>query len=129
MYNFINFLKEFLATLNISLSDDKIIRWHPSFVLDSIADVEEAPLPLPPTSVMCCSVAKDVLEKIQSSVIPPRMQKALEDVATSSDVGDKSLEASPANHPAIDKALKGVSQSLLDKVEVIQDSVIFIASI
>ena len=127
-YYFINFLKEFLASLNISLSDDKIVRWHPSFVLDGIADVEEAPLPQPPTSPMCCSVAKDVLEKIQSQVIPRRMQKALKDVATSSDVVDKSLEASPAN-PAIDKALKGISQSLLDKVEITQDGATLIASV
>ena len=96
----------------MSITEDKIVRWHPAFVLDTVPEVEEAPLPQPPTSQLCCSTAKDVLDRVQSSTIPARMQQALEDVATCSDVNKL-----PEADPAIDKALKGISQSLVDKVK------------
>ena len=99
----------------MSITDDEIVRWHPAFVLDAVPEVDEAPLPQPPNSQMCCSTAKDVLDRVQSSTIPARMQQALEDVAACSNVG-KPPEATPSN-PAIDKALKGISQSLVDKVK------------
>ena len=98
----------------MSITDNEIVRWHPAFVLDTVPEVEEAPLPQPPNSLTCCSTAKDLLDKVQSSAIPGRMQQALEDVAACSSVG-KPPEATPSN-PAIDKALKGVSQSLVNKV-------------
>lgn len=110
------FLKEFLGKLSppLSLTDDEIVRWHPAFILDNTPEVEEAPLPQPP-SLQTCSTAKDVLEIIHSSVMPPHMQRALEDVAGASKSEDQQLPE-PTN-PAIDKALKGISQSLVDKVK------------
>lgn len=43
-------LQTFLASLNppLVIPDEKILRWHPSFTLDTIPDVEEAELPKPP---------------------------------------------------------------------------------
>lgn len=114
-------LKEFLANLNppVSLTDDVIVRWHPEFVLENVAEVEEAPLPQPPSSQMC-STAKDILDMAQSSVMPPRMQQALEDVAAFSETNKQPIETAPSN-PTIDKALKGISQSLVDKVKYLID--------
>lgn len=114
--------KEFLAALNppLSIKDDEIVRWHPAFVLEDVAEIEESPLPQPPSS-HTCSTAKDLLNiaTAQSSTIPSRMQQALEDVASLSeaDGSDRPPEATPSN-PAIDKALKGISQSLIDKVKI-----------
>lgn len=96
--------------------DDEIVRWHPAFVLERVAEVEEAPLPQAPSS-HTCSTAKDVLDMAQSSVMPQRMQQALEDVAAFSEA-DKSDHQPPETNPTIDKALKGISQSLVDKVQI-----------
>ena len=111
------FVKEFLANLvpPLSLNDDEIVRWHPAFILEGVPEVEEAPLPQPPTSQTC--TAKDVLDIARSSVMPARMQQALEDVATISEAAGKSEHAlMTETNPAINKALKGISQSLVDKV-------------
>ena len=118
--NFIIVLKEFLVKLNppLSLNDDEIVRWHPDFVLDDVAEVKEAPLPQPP-SFQICSTAQDMLNLAQSSLISPRMQEALENVATFSKAAksDQQVSETAPPNPALDKALKGVSQSLLDKVK------------
>jgi len=116
-------LKEFLAKLSppLSLSDDEIVRWHPAFILENVVDVEEAPLPQPPSS-LTCSTAKDVLNVAQSSMIPSRVQQALEGVAMSSE--DSKLDQpseTTLSSPVIDKALKGISQSLVDKVRYMID--------
>lgn len=112
-------LKEFLAKLKppLSLDDDEIVRWHPGFVLENVADVKEASLPQPP-SLQTCSTARDVLNLAQSSIIPSRMQQALENVATSSKAtkSEQQVNDTAPLNPAIEKALKGVSQSLIDKV-------------
>lgn len=99
----------------MSITDDEIVRWHHAFVLDTVPEVEEVALPQPPNSQTCCSTAKDVLDKVQSFAIPARMQQALEDVAACSSIS-KPPESTPSN-PAIDKALEGISQSLVDKVK------------
>lgn len=113
-------LKEFLAKLSppLSLNDDEIVRWHPGFMLDDVAEVKEAPLPQPPT-YQICSTAQDVLNFAQSSFISPRMQEALENVATFSKAvkSEQQVNETAPSNPALDKALKGVSQSLLDKVK------------
>lgn len=116
-------LKEFLANLSppLSLSDDEIVRWHPLFVLENVADVKETPLPQPPLS-LTCSTAKDVLNIAQSSMMPSRVQQALEDVATFSEASKS--DQPPESTPAFDKALKGISQSLVDKVKYMIDRVL-----
>ena len=52
----------FLASLSrpLKIADSKITRWHPSFPLDEVPDVEPAELPEPPY-VKKFSSAKDVL--------------------------------------------------------------------
>ena len=42
--------KKFLAKLDppLDISDDKVMRWHPAFPLDSVPEVEESELPKPP---------------------------------------------------------------------------------
>ena len=44
--------QDFLASLNppLVIPDAKILRWHPSFSLDTIPDVVEAELPKPPVA-------------------------------------------------------------------------------
>lgn len=46
--------------------DDKIIRWHPKFPVDSVPNIPVACLPAEPETKVC--TAKDVLNKIKGSV-------------------------------------------------------------
>ena len=96
----------------VSLADDKIVRWHPEFVLENVAEVEEAPLPQPP-SLQICSSAKDVLDIAQCSVMPVRVQQALENVAAVSEASKQPVETTLSNNPT----LKWISQSLIDRVK------------
>lgn len=45
-----SFLQQFLSSLNppLEIADEKIVRWHPAFQLDTVPDIEEAELPKPP---------------------------------------------------------------------------------
>jgi len=65
------FFQDFLHNLNppLSVDDDKIIRWHPNFRLDSIPDVDEATLPQPPV-VKTYNSAHDVLQKARDMIAP-----------------------------------------------------------
>lgn len=65
----INFQK-FLTTLNppIEIPDDKLLRWHPHFLLDQVPDIPASELPKSPLETQeKCSTAKDVLERARNN--------------------------------------------------------------
>jgi chromatin licensing and DNA replication factor 1 len=76
--------KAFLASLEppLHIPDEKILRWHPAFALDSVPEVEAAPLPAPPIKETY-TTAKDVLNVAQDR-LAERVQAAL---ASASDGG------------------------------------------
>ncbi|KAJ8339944.1 hypothetical protein SKAU_G00345770 [Synaphobranchus kaupii] len=89
--------KVFLASLNppLSVPDDKLTRWHPRF-----------------------SVDEEVLDKARS-LMTPKMEKALANLAlkTAETAGvPEEQEQAPKTAPAPPSALKGVSQSLLERI-------------
>jgi len=96
----------------LTIPSDKIVKWHPSFPLECIADIKPSPLPQPPDTPSCSS-ARDLLDMASSSMAP-RMQLALENVAAES-TATAPAQPKPLN-PVIQKALKGLPQSLIDKV-------------
>ncbi|XP_061450064.1 DNA replication factor Cdt1 [Rhineura floridana] len=112
--------KGFLASLNppVVVPEDKLMRWHPRFNVDDVPDIVPAELPQPP-QVDKITTAQEVLAKARS-VLTPKMEKALANLAlrtaeTSPSVPESPRPAPPvpANTPA---SLKGVSQSLLERV-------------
>jgi chromatin licensing and DNA replication factor 1 len=126
--------KAFLASLKppLHIPDEKILRWHPAFALDSVPEVEAAPLPSPPIKETY-TTAKDVLNVAQDR-LAERVQAALASASDgvgsseacdsregvgSSEAGDsregvvvKREEESGVTNPE----LKGVSTTLLEKV-------------
>ena len=105
--------KNFLAGIDFPQPNDEIVKWHPLFRLECVADIEPAPLPQPPDTPSCSS-ARDLLDMANSSMAP-RVQQALENVAESTAATALPPEPKPLN-PVIEKALKGLPQSLIDKV-------------
>ncbi|XP_027230891.2 DNA replication factor Cdt1 [Penaeus vannamei] len=109
---------EFLMTLEPPISSvGAIKRWHPEFALEDLPDIEEAPLPQPPTMEKL-GTARDVLDKAQDLFsLNHRLEKAVTDAAeqTPAPVAKTapSLSAAPVNTCL---ALKGVSSSLLEKI-------------
>ncbi|XP_036998226.2 DNA replication factor Cdt1 [Artibeus jamaicensis] len=110
----------FLASLNppMVVPDDQLTRWHPRFNVDEVPDIEPAELPQPPTTEKLAT-AQDVLARARS-LMSPRMEKALSDLAMRtaepSSPGSSS-PALPATPPATPPApLKGVSQDLLERI-------------
>ena len=126
--------KVFLASLNckppLHIPDDKILRWHPAFTLDSVPEVEAAPLPAPPIKETY-TTAKDILTVAQDR-LTARVQAAL---ASASDGGVGRSEAGEAREGerrvqgvavvtkreeesgVTNPELKGVSLALLEKVK------------
>ena len=125
--------KAFLASLKppLHIPDEKILRWHPAFTLDSVPEVEAAPLPAPPIKETY-TTAKDVLNVAQDR-LAERVQAALASASDGgvgrSEAGDpgearegerrvqgvavvKREEGSGATNPE----LRGVSTALLEKV-------------
>lgn len=114
----------FLASLSppLSIPDEKILRWHPAFALDTVPEIEAATLPAPPIKETY-TTAKDVLTVAQGR-LAPRVQAAL------ASVGESGVDASGERVRAVkreesaeevksdvsDPALKGVSPALLEKV-------------
>ena len=127
--------KAFLASLKppLHIPDDKILRWHPAFALDSVPEVEATPLPAPPIKETY-TTAKDLLTVAQDR-LTERVQAALASASNGgvgrSEAGDpgearegerrvqgvavvaKREEESGATNPE----LKGVSLALLEKVK------------
>ncbi|KAM8947818.1 DNA replication factor Cdt1 [Pelodytes ibericus] len=116
--------KVFLASLTppLLLPDDQLTRWHPRFKVDEVPDVEPAELPQPP-QVDKLTTAQDVLSKARG-MMTPKMEKALANLALRTAENNMAeaktsppAEEKPATAPA-SSALKGVSQSLLERIRV-----------
>ncbi|XP_054882094.1 DNA replication factor Cdt1 [Poeciliopsis prolifica] len=118
--------KAFLSSLvpPLSVPEDKLNRWHPRFNVDAVPAIQVGSLPLPPHTEKV-STAQEVLEKARS-LITPKMEKAL--VSLTQNAGDADgtkpvgsqnpAVAQPPAPPAglVPSSLKGVSQSLLDRI-------------
>ncbi|CAB1339507.1 unnamed protein product [Coregonus sp. 'balchen'] len=114
--------KEFLAKLNppIRVPDDKLTRWHPRFNVDEVPNVLPSELPQPPQGAEKLTTAQEVLDKARS-MMTPKMEKALANMAlkTAEMVCVKEQEPVPQTPVApaeTHSALKGVSQSLLERI-------------
>ncbi|XP_048372079.1 DNA replication factor Cdt1 [Sphaerodactylus townsendi] len=123
--NLINIVKEhhkaFLASLNppMVVQDDKLARWHPRFKTDEVPDIVPAELPQPP-QVDKLTTAQEVLAKART-MLTPKMEKALANLALkTAEAGPAVLETPPRSAPrspaTTPSSLKGVSQSLLERV-------------
>uniref|UniRef100_UPI00398F53EC DNA replication factor Cdt1 isoform X2 n=1 Tax=Pristiophorus japonicus TaxID=55135 RepID=UPI00398F53EC len=124
--NLVNIVKQyhkvFLASLNppMHVPDNKLTRWHPRFNVDEIPDVVAAELPQPPDFEKL-TTAQEVLDKARS-MMTPKMEKALANMAlktaeTAMAITEQKKEpnvVSPCPGPS--NALKGVSQSLLERI-------------
>ncbi|XP_068117663.1 DNA replication factor Cdt1 [Hyperolius riggenbachi] len=113
--------KVFLSNLSppLVVPDDQLTRWHPRFNVDEIPDVSSAELPQPP-QVDKLTTAQDVLNKARG-LMTPKMEKALANLAlkTAEDslAEQKAAQGEePKPGPAPPSALKGVSQSLLERI-------------
>ncbi|XP_046652810.1 DNA replication factor Cdt1-like isoform X2 [Daphnia pulicaria] len=116
---------EFLANYNplLQVSEDKVTRWHQNFDVDGVPEIPLANLPTPP-DVKTFATAKDVLEQAHNlAMLNPRLEAALKKCAVSKDstVPVKNdplqdIEASKPAPPPVNAGLKGVSQSLIDKI-------------
>ncbi|XP_077144536.1 DNA replication factor Cdt1 [Ranitomeya variabilis] len=113
--------RSFLETLSplMVVPDYQLTRWHPRFNVDEVPDVVAAELPQPP-QVQKLSTAQEVLTKARG-LMTPKMEKALADLAlrnAETNAEDTkpapSAELKPA--AAAPSALKGVSQSLLERI-------------
>lgn len=61
------FWQEFLKRKNFpAVPDDKIVRWHPEFPVDSVPNIPVGVLPEEPDLKVC--TARDVLNKLKGSV-------------------------------------------------------------
>ncbi|CAH2324396.1 DNA replication factor Cdt1 [Pelobates cultripes] len=111
--------KVFLETLDppLLVPDDKLSRWHPRFKVDEVPEIEAAELPLPPQTEKL-TTAQDVLSKARG-VMTPKMEKALANLALrATDTGSAETKPVPPveDKPNTSSALKGVSQSLLERI-------------
>ncbi|XP_030058606.1 DNA replication factor Cdt1 [Microcaecilia unicolor] len=122
--NLINVVKEhhktFLASLNppMSVPDDILTRWHPRFNVDEIPDVVPAELPQPP-QLEKLTTAQEVLSKARG-MMTPKMEKALANLALrTAEISSAEQKASAPESlktASPSGALKGVSQSLLERI-------------
>ncbi|XP_076599833.1 DNA replication factor Cdt1 [Chaetodon auriga] len=117
--------KDFLSSLvpPLSVAEDKLTRWHPRFNVDTVPAIQASSLPQPPHTEKLAT-AQEVLEKARL-LIAPKMEKALVSMALKSEdeVAENKELTSPQNSTApqtsaapLPTALKGVSQSLLDRI-------------
>ncbi|KAL1007144.1 hypothetical protein UPYG_G00082650 [Umbra pygmaea] len=112
--------KAYLATLNppIAIPDDKLTRWHPRFNVDEVPGVLPVELPQPPQGAEKLTTAQEVLDKARS-MMTPKMEKALANMALKTaeaacvEKVDPPAPVAPVETP---RALKGVSQSLLERI-------------
>ncbi|KAM6997220.1 LOW QUALITY PROTEIN: DNA replication factor Cdt1 [Tautogolabrus adspersus] len=120
--------KVFLSSLvpPVSVPDDKLTRWHPRFNVDTVPAVQTSSLPQPPHTEKL-STAQEVLDRARS-LITPKMEKALVSLALKTqDTASESKEPTSPQNPTVTQttaastaqlptALKGVSQSLLERI-------------
>ncbi|MCJ8747424.1 hypothetical protein PDJAM_G00153310 [Pangasius djambal] len=113
--------KVFLASLNppLVVPDEKLTRWHPKFNVDEVPNILPSDLPQPPQTEKL-TTAQEVLDRARA-LMTPKMEKALANMAlkTAEAACSKESEtpvkptATPIQTPS---ALKGVSQSLLERI-------------
>ncbi|XP_028812719.1 DNA replication factor Cdt1 [Denticeps clupeoides] len=113
--------KRFLASLDppVCVPDDLLKRWHPRFRVDEVPNVVSSELPQPPQTEKL-STAQEVLDNARS-LMTPKMEKALANMALKTAeiacskevVSVPRATVTPAETPS---ALKGVSQSLLERI-------------
>lgn len=119
--------KTFLSSLvpAMSVPEDKLSRWHPRFNVDTVPAIRGSALPQPPHAERLAT-AREVLDKARS-LMTPKMEKALVSLALKSEgeAPGSQVTASPssplpppstASAAPLPAALKGVSQSLLDRI-------------
>ncbi|KAM4614258.1 DNA replication factor Cdt1 [Discoglossus pictus] len=115
--------RTFLSSLNppMLVPDDQLSRWHPRFNVDDVPDVEPAELPQPP-QLDRLTTAQEVLSKARG-MMTPKMEKALANLAlrtAESNIAEQKTSlvevAKPAPSVPTSSALKGVSQSLLERI-------------
>ncbi|KAL3049883.1 hypothetical protein OYC64_012028 [Pagothenia borchgrevinki] len=116
--------KVFLSTLVpvVTVPEDKLTRWHPRFNVDTVPVISTSLLPQPPHTEKL-STAQEVLDRA-CSFITPKMEKALAALALKT---EETKEPTPPQNPTAPPppapsetqaptALKGVSQSLLERI-------------
>ncbi|KAG5269961.1 hypothetical protein AALO_G00187080 [Alosa alosa] len=125
-HNLVNIVKEhhksFLQSLDppVVVPDDMLTRWHPRFRVDEVPNVQPSDLPQPPQTEKL-TTAQEVLDKARA-LMTPKMEKALANMAlkTAETACAKEAEAptpkEAAPLAATPSALKGVSQSLLERI-------------
>ncbi|XP_041803436.1 DNA replication factor Cdt1 isoform X2 [Chelmon rostratus] len=117
--------KAFLSSLvpPLSVAEDSLTRWHPRFNVDTVPAIQASSLPQPPHTGKLAT-AQEVLDKARS-LINPKMERALVSLAlkTEDKVAENKEPTSPQNSTVpqtlaaqVPAALKGVSQSLLDRI-------------
>lgn len=113
----------FLKSLNppLIIAKEKIRRWHQEFDLESCSDILPGELPQPP-NIEKFSSAKDILSTARNlfncSTPTERMMERYEhsqQIADTSAATDHVTEKSTFENP-VDKVLKGVPKSLLEKI-------------
>ncbi|XP_036400095.1 DNA replication factor Cdt1 [Megalops cyprinoides] len=124
--NLVNVVKQhhkvFLASMNppLSVPDDKLTRWHPRFNVDEVPDIPASELPQPPQTDKL-TTAQEVLDKARS-MMTPKMEKALANMAlktaetANAQEEQDSTPKTPKGPTDTPSALKGVSQSLLERI-------------
>ncbi|XP_060109847.1 DNA replication factor Cdt1 [Heteronotia binoei] len=119
--NLVNVVKEhhkaFLASLDppMVIPEEKLARWHPRFKVDEVPEIVPAELPQPP-QVDKLTTAQEVLAKARS-MLTPKMEKALANLALkTAEAGPSTPESPRPSPPPTPSSLKGVSQSLLERV-------------
>ncbi|XP_072292412.1 DNA replication factor Cdt1 [Eucyclogobius newberryi] len=111
--------KAFLSSLDppLSVPEDKLSRWHPRFNVDTVPPVLGSPLPQSPKTESL-TTAQEVLDKARA-LMTSKMESALVSVvlksAEKAAVDDKETAATSCPTPT-PTALKGVSQSLLERI-------------
>jgi len=129
-HNLVNVVKEhhkrFLESLDppVVVPDDMLTRWHPRFNVDEVPNIHPSELPQPPQTEKL-TTAQEVLDKARA-LMTPKMEKALANMALKTAETPLAKEtqtpgpkeaASPAAAPSTaNGSLKGVSQSLLERV-------------
>ncbi|XP_030621027.1 DNA replication factor Cdt1 [Chanos chanos] len=112
--------KVFLASLSppVVVPEDKLTRWHPRFNVDEVPSIQPSELPQPPHTEKL-STAQEVLDKARA-LMTPKMEKALANMALKTAEASCSKEVETPSKPVTSaqtpSALKGVSQSLLERI-------------
>uniref|UniRef100_A0A3B5B9B2 Chromatin licensing and DNA replication factor 1 n=1 Tax=Stegastes partitus TaxID=144197 RepID=A0A3B5B9B2_9TELE len=112
--------KAFLSSLvlPVSIPEDRLTRWHPRFNVDTVPAVQTSPLPQVPHADRLVT-AQEVLDKARSLITPKTEDKATESNEPAFQQKPAAPQIStPSTAPAaqVPVALKGVSQSLLDRI-------------